>query len=28
MDIEEIIKENQLLKEMNEKLLKELEEIK
>ena len=28
MDIEEIIKENQLLKEMNEKLLKELEETK
>jgi hypothetical protein len=28
MDIEEIMKENQLLKEMNEKLLKELEETK
>ena len=28
MDIEEIIKENKLLKEMNEKLLKELEETK
>ena len=28
MDYEDIIKENQLLKEMNEKLLKELEETK
>jgi len=28
MDYEDIVKENQLLKEMNEKLLKELEETK